>query len=424
MFLGLDRGHFLSPAGQCRSFDASADGYARGEGCGVFILKRLSDAVAENDKILGVIRGVEVNQSGLAQSITHPHAPTQSALLEQIISNSGIDRNRINVIEAHGTGTRAGDAQELESIQRVFSGHRSPSNPLYITSIKANIGHLEAASGCAGLAKLILMLQHKIIPRQISLQNVNSRVTQLSAEYTLIPSTNAPWILTQEDASRMAILSNFGAAGSNVAVLVEEYVLPEKDSSTRRSSFVFGISAKSAIALQKMRVQLVSWLQLPSNRGTPLIDFAYTSTARRQLYDHRLCASATDRKDLIQQLESVPAVRLSKKSTQVIFVFSGQGSHYPAMGSHLYETSPIFRQHIDECHSILTEFGFPGILPLIFDLNDVVSNSEEELVALQSSLFSLEFALSKLWLSWGIRPAAVVGHRSVVNFSNKVTLIQ
>jgi acyl transferase domain-containing protein len=424
MFLGLDKGHFLSPGGQCRSFDASADGYARGEGCGVFILKRLSDAVAENDKILGVIRGVEVNQSGLAQSITHPHAPTQSALLEQIISKSGIDVNRINVVEAHGTGTQAGDAHELESIRTVFSGHRSPSNPLHISSIKANIGHLEAASGCAGLAKLMLMLQHKIIPRQISLQNVNSRVAQLSADYTLIPSTNVPWISTQEDAPRAAILSNFGAAGSNVAVLVEEYILPKKDLSTRRSSFVFGISAKSDIALQKLRAQLVSWLQLPSNRVIPLVDFAYTSTARRQLYDHRLCVSATDQKDLIQQLESVPVVRLSKKITQVIFVFSGQGSQYPAMGSHLYETSPIFRRHIDECHSILTEFGFPGILPLIVDPNDVVSKPEDELVAFQSSLFSLEFALSKLWLSWGIRPVAVVGHRSVVNFLNRVTLIQ
>ncbi|EDR13531.1 polyketide beta-ketoacyl-synthase [Laccaria bicolor S238N-H82] len=410
MFLGLDKGHFLSPAGQCRSFDASADGYARGEGCGVFVLKRLSDAVAENDKILGVIKGVEVNQSGLAQSITHPHAPTQSALLEQIISNSGIDGNRVNVIEAHGTGTRAGDAHELDSIQRVFSGHRSPSNPLYITSIKANIGHLEAASGCAGLTKLLLMFQHKIIPRQISLQNVNSQVAQLSADYALIPNTNIPWISTHENAPRVAILSNFGAAGSNVAVLVEEYVLPQKDLSTRRSSFVFGISAKSDIALQKMRVQLVSWLQLPGNRGTPLINFAYTSTARRQLYNHRLCASATDLEDLIQQLESVPIVRLPKKVTQVIFVFSGQGSQYPAMGSRLYETSPIFRQHIDQCHSILTESGFPGILPLIVGLNDVVSKPGEELVALQSFLFSLEFALSKLWLSWGIRPTAVVGH--------------
>ncbi|KAG6844207.1 hypothetical protein H0H93_016595, partial [Arthromyces matolae] len=186
MFLGLDRGHFLSPTGQCKAFDASADGYSRGEGCGAFVLKRLPDALAENDRILGVIRGIEVNQSGLAHSITHPHAPTQASLFRRLLGNSNIDANRVNVIEAHGTGTQAGDPNELESIRSVFSSHRSSNNPLHVTSIKANIGHLEAASGAAGLAKLLLMMERRSIPRQISLTTLNPRITPLHVDHTVI----------------------------------------------------------------------------------------------------------------------------------------------------------------------------------------------------------------------------------------------
>src|SRR4051794_4850297 len=179
MFVGLDRGHFLSPTGQCKAFDALADGYSRAEGCGIFVIKRLSDALAENDRILGVIRGIEVNQSGQANSITHPHPPTQESLFKQLLCNSGVDASHVTVVEAHGTGTQAGDPSELEAIRSVFCPSRPPSNPLHVTSIKGNIGHLEAASGAAGLAKLLLMLRHMKIPRQISLQKLNPRITPL-----------------------------------------------------------------------------------------------------------------------------------------------------------------------------------------------------------------------------------------------------
>ena len=168
MFIGLEKGHFLSPTGQCKSFDAEADGYSRSEGCGVFVLKRLADALAENDQILGVIRGIEINQSGTAQSITHPHTPTQEALFRRLLSCSDISSNSVSLVEAHGTGTQAGDTSELESIRRVLAVDRTSDNPLHVTSIKANLGHLEAASGCASLAKVLLMFQHKVIPQQIS----------------------------------------------------------------------------------------------------------------------------------------------------------------------------------------------------------------------------------------------------------------
>ncbi|OBZ65139.1 Noranthrone synthase [Grifola frondosa] len=173
MYIGLDRAHFLSPTGQCKPWDASADGYCRSEGCGLFVLKRLSDALAENDHILGVIRGIEVNQSAHAESITHPHVPTQVQLFHKLLAASGVPAQRVSVIEAHGTGTQAGDPTELESIRAVFSVGRSTANPLHVTSVKANIGHAEAASGAAGLAKLLLMLRRRALPPVISLKTLN-----------------------------------------------------------------------------------------------------------------------------------------------------------------------------------------------------------------------------------------------------------
>jgi acyl transferase domain-containing protein len=214
MFLGLDRGHFLSPAGQCKAFDASADGYARSEGCGLFVLKRLADAEREHDNILGVVRGIEVNQSGLAHSITYPHAPTQAALFQRVLARAGVDAHRVNVVEAHGTGTQAGDPNELASLRAVLcAGGRPQGNPLHITSVKANIGHLEAASGAAGLAKLLLMLKHRAIPRQISLKRLNPLIAPLDADGAVIDTERAEWRPSGEGLTRMALLNNFGAAG-------------------------------------------------------------------------------------------------------------------------------------------------------------------------------------------------------------------
>ncbi|KAG5652522.1 Type I Iterative PKS, partial [Sphagnurus paluster] len=409
MFLGLDRAHFLSPTGQCKAFDASANGYSRSEGCGVFVLKRLSDALAENDRILGVIRGIEVNQSGLAHSITHPHAPTQAALFRRVLENSNIEPTRINVVEAHGTGTQAGDPNELESIRSVFSCHRSPANPLHITSVKANIGHLEAASGAAGLAKLLLMLQHKRIPRQISLKNLNPRIAPLDTDNTVIDLVDTEWLPSHEGMTRLALLNNFGAAGSNTALLLEEHKSPDSlESIPDGVSYVFGLSAKDEAALEMMRSRYLQYLEGPD--VAPLSDIAYTATARRQLYDHRLAVSATTSAGLIEKLRTALIFQPTKEA-QAIFVFSGQGGQYLGMGRSLYRTSKFFRNRIDDCHRILVTSGFPGILAIINADNAGSRLSKlEEFEAYQVAIFSLQYALASLWISWGLLPRAVVGH--------------
>lgn len=410
--LGLDRAHFLSPTGQCKAFDASADGYSRSEGCGIFVLKKLSDAIAESDNILGVIRGIEVNQSGLAHSITHPHAPTQAVLFRTLLENAGIEANRISVIEAHGTGTQAGDPNELESIRSIFAIKREPENPLHITSVKASIGHLEAASGSAGLAKLLLMLKHRTIPRVISLKNLNPLIAPLESDNTIIDTVQAEWRAFQ-DKPRVAMLNNFGAAGSNTAMLVEEFRPARRTEPPADLAYVFGLSAKTELALEELRKRYIEWLK-DSKSTANLADIAYTMTARRRMYEHRIAVQASTKAELIEKLSRASPIRVQDDMGKVVFVFSGQGSQYLGMGKTLYETSELFRRYINECHSFLVAAGFPGVTQILLagEGGSGLTNLEE-FEAFQAAIFSLEYALAKLWMSWGLTPAAVVGHRYV-----------
>jgi len=415
MFIGLDRGHFLSPSGQCRSFDASADGYSRGEGCGIFVLKRLSDAIAEKDRILGVIRGVEVNQSGTAHSITHPHGPTQELLFKKILRNSDIKPNSVTVVEAHGTGTQAGDTIEVESIRRVLAIDRMPNNPLYITSIKANIGHLEAASGCASLAKVLLMLRHNSIPQQISLRALNPRIAPLASDNTIISAENVSWKHANDRTPRIALVNNFGAAGSNAALLVEEHLSQRATlPSFGLSSYTFGLSTKDVSSLESLRLKFIAWLESADTEETSLLDIAYSTTARRQLHSCRLAVTAGSKPELVKKLAIAPIVNVTRTEViPVVFLFSGQGSQYRGMGRSLYDSSSAFRRHIQECDTILTSLGFSGIISTIAgnDNHPSLVNSEAE--GLQSTTFSVQYALAKLWISLGIQPVAVAGHRSV-----------
>ncbi len=426
MFLGLDRGHFLSPTGQCKAFDASADGYSRSEGCGIFVLKRLSDAVAENDQILGVIRGVEVNQSGNAYSITRPHAPTQENLFTQTLERSGLDASRISVVEAHGTGTQAGDPIELESIRGIFAKHRKANNPLHITSVKANIGHLEAASGAAALAKLLLMLRHRTIPRLISLKNLNPRIKPLASDNVIIDTKQVAWTVPDESLPRVALLNNFGAAGSNGALLLEEYIpkLSGKDTEVA-SIFIVGLSAKNEQALVDLRASYIEYLRSPASAGVTLADIAYTATARRRIFSHRFAVTARSKEELTHKLELASGKTVSDNAPgKVVFVFSGQGGQYLGMGSALYKTSALFKSAIDECEYFLKKNGFPGVLPIITSDGESSGLAPvEEFEANQAAIFALEYGLAKLWISWGVTPTAVVGHRSVPHLIFSLSLL-
>ncbi|KAL7622419.1 hypothetical protein AAE478_007924 [Parahypoxylon ruwenzoriense] len=418
MYLGLDRAHFLSPTGQCKAFDASADGYCRSEGCGVFVVKTMRDALAEGDRIHGVIKGIEVNQSGNAHSITHPHAPTQEQLFHRLFEKTKIHPHQLTVIETHGTGTQAGDPNELESLRGAVCRGRDPRNPVHFTSIKANIGHAEAASGAAALAKVILMMRHGKIPPQISLKNLNPKIKNLGVDGSMIDRDSTPWHQPGE-VPRLALINNFGAAGSNAAVILREYnapLAPRPTTDGNALTYVLGLSGKSAKVLLKLRDELVNTLTRAASTESSLADICYTMTARRQLYDHRIAVTADSVDKLINNLATaepthVPASKAPK--LQVVFVFSGQGSQYLGMGQQLMSVYPVFSRTVHQCDQILRRNGFPGCLQIICPSETDNTNSEDsmlELQAFQSAIFSLEVALFQLLISWNIMPSAVVGH--------------
>ncbi|KAI9804114.1 MAG: Type I Iterative PKS [Sarcosagium campestre] len=416
MYLGLDRAHFLSPTGQCKAFDASADGYCRSEGAGMFVLKKMSDALEENDSILGVIKGVQVNQSGNAHSITHPHAPTQGRLFETLFKKSRIDPLDISVVEAHGTGTQAGDPNELESIRSALCKGRTSANPLHITSIKANIGHCEAASGAAALAKLLLMMENRTVPAQILLQNLNPKISPLGIDGATINRQAAPWTV-RESQPRLAMLNNFGAAGSNGALIVQEHIsaAPKaRHGYEERTTYPFGCSAKTETALSDLRDQLIAHFEA-SKSTISVRDASYTSTARRQIYDHRISLVASSMDELISNLKSAKPVDVRKQAKTTlgtVFLFSGQGSQYLSMGQQLFNTSEQFHKIVLHCHNTLIQGGYPGVLQIINPTADDVVDDDptNRLQAFQCAIFVLEVALARLWLSWGVVPQVISGH--------------
>lgn len=374
------------------------------------MLKRLEDAVAENDRILAVIRGSEVNQSGNARSITHPHVPAQAALFQKLVSSADVDPLDIGVAECHGTGTQAGDPAELEAIRKVFAIGRAKDNPLHITSIKANIGHAEAASGAASLAKLILMLQHRTIPRHISFKTLNPRIPDLAVDNVCIDTQSTPWT-SAEGKTRLALLTNFGAAGSNSALILEEHILPPRICAPA-SDFLLGLSCKSEAAAEERRRTYLSHLEHGIHDTALFQDFMYSATARRELHGYRIAVSGRSQAELLANLGSAKIVKASP-AENVIFVFSGQGSQYDRMGSDLYQHLPAFARIVDECHKKLVMAGCPGILDtFISGLHHSERGNEPiRFRSSQASLFVLEYALAQLWISWGVRPCAVMGHR-------------
>ncbi|KAI1087806.1 putative polyketide synthase [Rostrohypoxylon terebratum] len=419
MYLGLDRAHFLSPTGQCKAFDASADGYCRSEGCGIFIIKKMRDALAEGDRIHAIIKGIELNQSGNAHSITHPHSPTQEDLFRRLLEKTKIHPHQLTAVETHGTGTQAGDPNELESLRGALCRGRSPGNPVHFTSIKANIGHAEAASGAAALAKMVLMMKYGKIPPQVSLKNLNPKIQKLGVDGCIIDREVTSWKRPQGQ-PRLALINNFGAAGSNAAVILREYDAPAASRPTvtgDAQTYVLGLSGKSTKVLDKLREELIAHLTgTLSTERSSLADICYTMTARRQLYDHRISVTADSVEKLIKGLGSAEASHVPFKKApelRIAFVFSGQGSQYLGMGQQLMSIYPVFSKTIHQCDQILKRNGFPGCLEIIDPSSTTNSNSEDktsQLQAFQSAIYALEVALAQLLISWNIMPNIVVGH--------------
>lgn len=425
--IAFSKARMLSPEGRCRPFDAGANGYVRGEGCGMLVLKRLSDALEQGDPIFAVIRATATNQDGRTSGITAPNAVSQQAVILAALAQAGLQPAQVDYVEAHGTGTPLGDPIEIEALRRVFPRSTAADRPCYVTSVKANVGHMETVSGVAGIIKVALMMQNQKIPPQLHLEALNPRIS-LAQSRLVIPTQPVPWPVTETP--RLAGVSSFGFGGANTHVVLQapESTQPAQQTVSDRlplpdrTRHLVTLSGKSAAALHASAQRLAAHLE--QHPALDIADLAATLNRGRAHFAHRAAIVAADGKQLAEQLAQVAAARQPRgvksgnvhpgKRPQVAFLFTGQGAQYSDMGLGLYRTQPVFRQTLDRCNEILRErlprpllsVIYPGLSPEPEPGSDEIDQTQYT----QPALFALEYAVATLWRHWGVEPCAVLGH--------------
>jgi amino acid adenylation domain-containing protein len=421
--IAFSHARMMAADGRCKTFDAAADGYVRGEGCGVVVLKRLADATRDGDRVLAVIRGTAVNQDGRSNGLTAPNGQAQQAVIRAALTDAGVAPEAIGYVEAHGTGTNLGDPIEVQALQAAL-GPRAADRPLAVGSVKTNIGHLEAAAGIAGLIKAALALQHETIPPHLHLRALNPLIEL--ADGISIPTAPTPW--PRGGRPRLAGISSFGFGGTNAHAILEEAPPDASATRSRRPRHILALSAKSEAALRALAGRYAAALSgLTDDR---LADLCATANTGRAGFAHRLAAHAATAPELQAQLTAFaagsvpPAARYGLAGRpRVAFVFTGQGAQYEGMARELYDTAPHFRQHLDRCAELLRpELGGVDLRDVIFgqstadggrgtkDEGRATAAELDQTHYTQPALFALEYALTQLWMHWGIRPAAVLGH--------------
>ena len=403
----------LSRDGRCKTFDASADGYGRGEGCGFVVLRRLSDAVAHRDHIHALIAGSAVNHDGASSGLTVPSAQAQQAVIRAALERARIRPDQVSYVEAHGTGTPLGDPIEVRALQAVFGKGRSAEAPLVVGSVKTNIGHLEPAAGIAGLIKTMLALEHGEIPAHLHVQELNPHVSWTDCPL-VVPRQKMPWPGATGD--RFAGVSAFGFSGTNAHVIVQGYDTPASSPPTvERPLHVLALSARTQNALGELVHRYRAHLEsVPDDR---VADVCFTANAGRSHFQHRLAVVVDSRRSALEQLRKIengedPRGALrgdGGTAPRVAFLFTGQGSQHLGMGRALYDSQPAFRRTLDECDAILEKELHQRIVPILYG-SDADAAALDETGYTQPILFSLEYALAQLWRSWGVEPAAVIGH--------------
>lgn len=415
--VNLAQARMMSADGRCKPFDASADGYVRGEGCGVVVLKRLSEAEADGDRVLAVIRGTAVNQDGRSNGLTAPNGPAQQAVLRAALRSAGVEPRQLGYVEAHGSGTSLGDPIEFQALEAVLKDGRTPGDARCVVgSVKTNIGHLEAAAGVAGLIKVVLSLRHAEIPAHLHLHKVNPHIP-LEESPLAIVTERTTWP-PAADGRRYAGVSSFGFGGTNAHVVLEEAPdLPATaESAAERPLHVLTLSARTESALRESARRYAA--QLETYATDALANVCHTANVGRAIFDHRLAVIADSTGRAAQELatyasggESRALLRGHARGgrPKVAFLFSGQGAQYEGMGRELYRTQPTFRRALERCAAILDRRLERPLLSVMFAAEGAPTPLHETAYA-QVALFALEFALAELWRSWGVEPDAVMGH--------------
>ena len=429
----------LSPDGQCKTFDASANGYVRGEGCGVVVLKRLSEAEADGDPIWAVIRGSAVNHGGASVGLTVPHTPALEQVMETALSEAGVLPSEVDYLEAHGTGTAVGDPIELDAVANVYGRGREADQPLLTGSVKTNIGHLESAAGVAGLIKAVLAVRRGVIPKHLHFDDPNPSF-DWDGQPIQVTSSMMDWP-HRSDRPRLAGVNSFGISGTNAHIVVEEYLGTEderdrehpegpaqtvqypaarEEVSGHRHTRFLPLSGKSEGAVRELAGRYLSWLderteQLPADgvaSDPALSDMSWTAGAGRSHFDYRAGLVFSDARALRDRLgelaEGGPGIE-PRTATRVAFAYTGQGSQWAGMGRDLYESEPVARAVLDRCEAVFREARGASLLDVMFgragaegDLGDTAWE--------QPALYALECALTALWASVGITPSVVLGH--------------
>ncbi|WP_018348360.1 type I polyketide synthase [Longispora albida] len=390
--------NMLAPDGRCKTFDESADGYVRAEGCGVLVLKRLSDAQRDGDRILALVRGTAIGQDGESAGLTVPNGTAQERVMRSAIANAKLDPADIQYVEAHGTGTALGDPIEMGAISAVFRDSHTLDGPVTVASLKTNVGHMEPVAGIGSVIKTVLQMRAETFYPHLNLVNPSGRIPWDSIPVT-VPTECRPW----EAPVRRAVVNSFGFAGGIASAVIEEAPATAEVQPEAAGPQVFTVSAKSKRSL-KLLVERYQKMLL-DDPAVSAADLCYTTNVGRSHFPLRLAGVADGREELAALLGKL-AGQADKaapgKIRKVAFLFTGQGSQYPGMGRALYEQFPVFREHYDACDELFR----PHLGKSLLELGEEIHETRFT----QPALFALEYALAKLWLSWGARPNVLIGH--------------
>lgn len=416
--INFSRARMLAPDGRCKTFDAAADGYVRGEGCGVVVLKHIHDAIRDGDPIRAVVRGSAVNQDGVSGGLTVPNGVAQQRVIAEALRRAHIDPADVDYLEAHGTGTSLGDPIEVQAAGAVFGKDRDPDRPLLIGSVKTNIGHLEAAAGIAGLIKVVLAFEHEMLPKHLHFSHPSPHIPWDRLPVRVLDEPT-PW--PRGERPRTAGVSSFGFSGTNAHVLLEEGPGSERmgavvDTGAESGYQILPLSARTPDALVHMACRYRDWLD--ANPDAALADICDTAGARRSHFEHRAALVVDSRaraRRLLRALhEDRPAPGLLRgvcsDRPKTAWLFPGQGSQYPAMAKTLFDSELVFRETVERCADVLDGVLTRSLLDVVFDTGPDSEEILRDTTFAQPALFAVEMGLARLWQSWGIEPDAVLGH--------------